>query len=74
MSRLLFKSTGAYGRPAQSNSWRRFFVKDRGAAARSARRILEWDFDRLVMGHGEIVDTGAHAVVEEALGWMLSGG
>lgn len=32
--------------------------RDRGAVRRSLERILEWDFERILPGHGEIVHTG----------------
>jgi len=36
----------------------RLGIRDREAARRSVRRILEWDFDRILPGHGEIVEAG----------------
>jgi hypothetical protein len=32
--------------------------RDRGAVRRSLGRILEWDFERILPGHGEIVEGG----------------
>lgn len=38
----------------------RLGIRDREAARRSVERIiLEWDFDRILPGHGEIVETAA---------------
>lgn len=37
-----------------------------------ANRILSWDFDRLVMAHGPVIDTGAKAWVARAFDWLLS--
>jgi hypothetical protein len=49
----------------------RLAVRDRPAAAASVRRILEWDFDRILPGHGEIVETGGHEAFREAWAWVL---
>ena len=35
-------------------------------ARRSAERILEWDFDRIVTGHGPIVETGGREAFRRA--------
>jgi len=36
----------------------RFGIRDRPAARESLRRILEWDFDRIAVTHGDILETG----------------
>jgi hypothetical protein len=45
----------------------RLLTRDRRAFARSIERILSWDFDRIVMAHGTVVESGGHARAEEAL-------
>lgn len=72
LSGLVFRMVGAHKRLAQSRAMR-MLVRDRAAAAASARRILAWDFERVVMAHGEIVDRDARARMTEALRWMLGG-
>jgi hypothetical protein len=42
----------------------------RAAARRSLDRILAWDFDRVVMSHGEVVSTGGHRLVEQAFAFL----
>ena len=37
----------------------RLGIRDREATRRSVERIIEWDFDRILPGHGEIVESGA---------------
>lgn len=44
----------------------RFGIRDRAAARRSLDRILAWDFDRIVMSHGEVVETGGRRLLEQA--------
>ena len=43
---------------------------DRDAARASLRRILAWDFDKLVVAHGPIVTSGAREIVENAFSWL----
>jgi hypothetical protein len=44
---------------------------DRTAAARSLRRILAWDFRRIVLSHGDLIDHDAHQVAAEAWSAIL---
>lgn len=52
----------------------RVLIADRAAAAQAARRILAWEFDRVVVGHGDVVESGGHADLERAFGWLLGPG
>jgi hypothetical protein len=45
-------------------------IRDRAAARRSIDRILEWDFDRVVMSHGEVLETGGRARLAEAFAYL----
>ncbi|WP_293028492.1 DUF4336 domain-containing protein [Natronococcus sp.] len=38
---------------------------------RSIRDVLAWEFDRLIPGHGEIVETGGKEAVAEGFDWIL---
>lgn len=62
----------AYRAFAQSRVWR-FVTVDRAAAAASARDVLAWDIERVVMAHGRVVEHDARAQLERALAWMLAG-
>lgn len=48
----------------------RALVADRAAAHTAARRILAWDFDRVIVGHGDVIESGGHAAVERAFAWL----
>ncbi len=37
---------------------------------RSIRDVLAWDFDRVIPGHGEIVETGGKRAVLEGFDWL----
>lgn len=72
MSKLvLFFVAGAWKKLAQSRLVR-FSIKDKRAASDSAARIFQWDFKRLVMAHGEVVEHDARARLAVALKGMLS--
>lgn len=59
------------GKLAQSRLWRSV-TKDRAAAGRSVAEMLEWDFERVVLAHGDFVEgPDAHERTRKALWWML---
>jgi hypothetical protein len=60
---------GVEGRPAPSRLFR-MMVRDRFALARSIDRILRWDFERLVVGHGEVVEEGGRETLRRAFDWL----
>jgi hypothetical protein len=35
--------------------------------------MLKWDFDRVVTGHGDVVEAGGKQAFAEAMGWLLRG-
>jgi hypothetical protein len=39
---------------------------DKRAAAQSLERILEWDFERVVLSHGDLIESDARAIVRDA--------
>jgi hypothetical protein len=45
----------------------RGLVRDRNAAQRSARRIMQWPFERVVTAHNAVVEVHAQEVVRRAL-------
>ncbi len=47
------------------------FVFDRARLRSSIETILKWDFDRIVVGHGAVVETRGKAAFREAFRWLL---
>lgn len=78
LSPLVFRMVGAWKRLAQSRLLRTQ-VKDRAAFAEGARQILAWDFEAVLMAHGEPVvgvdaeGRDAKERLRGALEWMLAG-
>lgn len=59
------------GNRAPGQGWvEPFMIRDRGLARRQADRILEWDFDRAVLSHGDLVERGGHEVFRRAYAWL----
>jgi hypothetical protein len=68
-TRWLLRSVGAFGHVEQSRLWR-FTTRDRDAMRRDIDAILDRDFDRVVMAHGDPLETDARAQLGHALRWM----
>lgn len=47
-------------------------IRDRAAARASLQRILAWDFDRVVVAHGDVLETGGHALLRQGYAWLLA--
>jgi hypothetical protein len=46
-------------------------ARERAAASRSVADVLAWDFDRIVMGHGSVVEKDGRAQLARALRWLV---
>jgi hypothetical protein len=44
----------------------RLVIKDRAALARSVRRILQWEFERVVLAHNTVIEHAAYDAVKQA--------
>ena len=62
---LLLRAVGAYGGVGASRLFRSF-IKNREAFRQSLDEVLAWDFDRIVVGHGRVVETGGKKALREA--------
>lgn len=69
-TRLMARAFGFLGRFAPSVSYR-LTLTDRTAARASLLRILHWDFDRIILSHGDVVESGGRAVFERAFARWL---
>jgi hypothetical protein len=45
-------------------------VRDRRVARRQVDRILEWDFDPVVLSHGTMLETGGRDALRRAYAWL----
>ncbi len=52
--------------------WIPLLIRDRRAARESLERILAWDFDRVVVAHGDVLESGGHDALREGYAWLLA--
>ncbi len=48
----------------------RAMIRDREAARRSLETILEWDFERVIVTHGEVLENGGRQRLEYAFSYL----
>ena len=63
---LMNVAVGAKHDPGMARSIR-WTARDRGALRASLAQMMAWDFDRLIVGHGKVIETGAKTQVAAAL-------
>jgi hypothetical protein len=63
---LLRVAVGGEHHPGMSRPFKAG-VKDEAAFKSSVATILSWDFDRVIVGHGEVIETDGHAKLRAAL-------
>jgi hypothetical protein len=51
----------------------RFGIRDRAAARRSLATILAWDFDRVIVTHGSVLESGGRAALERGFAFLGGG-
>jgi hypothetical protein len=68
-TRWYLKIGGIHGKPGW-NRFLRFIYKDKKAARTSIDRLLEHDFDRVLLAHGEVIESNAKDTLREALSFV----
>lgn len=71
-TRLFLAVVGGYGRfgPTRLERW---LMRDRRAGREALERILAWDFDRIVVSHGEVLESGGKDALARGYRWLLAG-
>ncbi|HEY0094560.1 MAG TPA: hypothetical protein VGB96_09560, partial [Archangium sp.] len=67
--RTYLKWCGAYGKLAPTwllKSW----VKDKAALRVWRDRVLQWDFDRVVPCHGQVLERGGREAMRDGFAWL----
>ncbi|MGO9061071.1 MAG: DUF4336 domain-containing protein, partial [Candidatus Binataceae bacterium] len=70
-ARMFHWVTGAAGRVGPHRLVRRM-ISDRTAARWSVETILRWDFDRVIVSHGNVIETDGRAHVRAAFSFLWS--
>ena len=70
-TRLAAQILGSYKtlRPSRLEKWG---SQNKTLVEASVRQVLAWDFDRVVPGHGSIIDAGGKAQFKTGYEWFLS--
>jgi len=68
-TRLFMRINGAYGHFGPSRIFRTL-VKDRAALRSSLNRMQEWDFDRIIVTHGDVLETGGKSAMQTQYAWV----
>lgn len=68
-ARLFYLIVGAAGRFGPHRVVR-LGIRDRAAARHSLETILDWDFDRVTVTHGDVLETGGRDAVARAFAFL----
>jgi len=68
-TRMYLKANGTYGKPGWPRVLRLVY-RDRKAARRSIDRLLEHDFDRVLLAHGDVLETGGKAAIRSTFEFL----
>jgi hypothetical protein len=68
-TRLFMRLNGAYGHFGPSRILRTL-VKNRASLRSSLNRIQEWDFDRVIVTHGDVLDQGGKTTMQTQYAWV----
>jgi hypothetical protein len=68
-ARMFYAMVGAADRFAPHRIVRLAF-RDKTAARRSIDTVLDWDFDRVVVSHGRVLENGGREKFRAAFGWL----
>ncbi len=71
LTRLSARLLGAYGRWARPHNELFGKIVQPEALRESVERVLAWDFDRIVISHGRIVERGGREVLRDAYAFLL---
>ncbi len=70
LTRILMKSVRSFGHfgPSKMDP---LLIRDRRAARASLEKILEWDFDRVIVAHGDVLESGGREALRRGYAWLL---
>lgn len=69
-TRLFMRANGAWDHFGPSRIFRYAMLKDARRLRASVDRILDWDFDRVTVAHGDVLERGGRKALREAFAWL----
>jgi hypothetical protein len=71
VTRVFLRLNNAFGKFGPSRLARTVFFKDKAQVRIAVERILSWDFDRVVLSHGDVLESDGPATLRDSYGWLL---
>ncbi len=69
LQRIMARLLDINGKFAPSRLFR-VTTRNKRTARASRDRILRWDFDRVIVAHGDVLENGGKAALQKAFGWL----
>ncbi len=70
LTRFFFRLNGTYGR-VSATILERLLARDRAKLRQSFERMLEWPFERIVVAHGDVSESGGREQLVASYDWLL---
>ena len=70
LTRAFFKMNGVYEKLSPT-VLEKILIRDRAAFRIGLERILEWPFERVIVSHGAVKETGGREDLTKGYGWLL---
>ena len=71
VTRVFLRINNAFGKFGPSRLARTVFFKDKAQVRSAIERILNWDFDRIVVSHGDVLESDGPATLRASYTWLL---
>jgi hypothetical protein len=69
-TRVVLTLDGGFGGPGVARTFRLLMRMRERPVMDSIARILKWDFDRMTLAHGDIVERGAKTALQSAYSFL----
>jgi hypothetical protein len=69
-TRVFMRANGAWNRFGPSRAFRYVMMKDARAVRASLDRLLAWDFERVTVAHGDVLEGGGRSALRESFAWL----
>ncbi len=70
-TRFFLRLNGVLGKFRSSRLGRSYYFEDHAALRSSVAQILEWDFDRIIVAHGDVVERDGREIFRRGFDWLL---
>lgn len=73
LTRWFLTLNRAYRRFGPSRLLRHLFLRDAASLRTGLEKVLEWPFERIVVAHGEVLESSGREVLRQSYAWLLGG-